>query len=53
MALLFLWEWGGWVCRLVRCADRLREAGFSRIEIVGTDDERVKNAVKQCLSYDF
>lgn len=36
-----------------RCADRLREAGFSRIEIVGTDDERVKNAVKQCLSYDF
>lgn len=19
MALLFLWEWGGWVCRLVRC----------------------------------
>jgi len=20
----FLWEWGGWVCRLVGCADRLR-----------------------------
>ena len=36
-----------------RCADRLREAGFTRIEIVGTDDERVRNAVMQCLSCDF
>lgn len=32
-----------------RCADRLREAGFSRIEIVGTDDERVRQAVMKCL----
>lgn len=24
----FLWEWGGWVCRLVRCADRLHEKEY-------------------------
>lgn len=28
MALLFLWEWGGWVCRLVQCADRLHEKEY-------------------------
>lgn len=28
MALLFLWEWGGWVCRLVRCGWRGFWLGF-------------------------
>ena len=36
-----------------RCADRLREAGFSRISIVGTDDDRVRKAVQTALSQDF
>ncbi len=36
-----------------RCADRLREAGFQHISIVGTDDDRVRQAVVDRLATDF
>ena len=36
-----------------RCAERLTEAGFQHIRIVGTDDERVRDAVAACLAQDF
>jgi hypothetical protein len=33
-----------------RCAERLKEAGFSHVDITGTDDSRVVQSVKANLA---
>ena len=60
MALLFLWEWGGWVCRLVRYADRLHEkeyyTAFLWVAIIKRkvcQRETLKNVASLCRGHLF